>query len=135
MTLTLDLDSTTERMLKLAASQSGTSSQEFAIDVLKDGLSRRAPSSKPLKRMSVATLLEEINRGMSEEEWARYSLLTNKRRKERVTKKELAELCEISDRLEEMSARRLEFVVELARRRGTTFDVEFQKLGLEPRYV
>ncbi len=85
--------------------------------------------------MSVATLLEEINRGMSEEEWARYSLLTNKRRKERVTKKELAELCEISDRLEEMSARRLEFVVELARRRGTTFDVEFQKLGLEPRYV
>ena len=120
--------------MKFAATQSGKSSQAFGIGVLKDRLTRQT-FSKPLKRLSIANLLEEINRGMSEEDWARYAKLIARRRKEALTRNELVELCEISERLEKLSARRMELVAELARRRGTELNTELRKLGIEPRHV
>ncbi len=132
MSLTLDLDQSLAKKLKTVASQNGTTSEAFAVEVLKD---RLQPISQPAKRLSIAGLLERINAGISEEEWSRYARLTAKRRRENITTKELAELTTLSDRIEIMNARRVAFVAELARRRGTTLDEEIQKLGIGPRHV
>jgi len=134
VSLILDLDPSTERKLKAAASRTGTSSQEFAIGALKDRLSLRRSSSSS-KPVSIPALLQEINRGLTEGEWRRYKKLIAKRRKKTLTRAELTELCETSDWLEEVGARRIKLITELARLRGTDFDTEFRKLGIAPKNV
>lgn len=134
MSLTIELDPLTERKLKSAALQRGTSSHAFVINTLKERLDHGAESNLK-KKYSVASLLEEINRGMTEAEWSRYRKLSAKRRKETLTRRELAELRDTSNRLECMSARRIELVAELARRRRSSFETEWAKLGIEPKRV
>ncbi len=81
-------------------------------------------------------LLEQINLGLSQEDWERYHKLIAKRRAETLTHDEQQELIALSDRIEEANARRIEYLVELARLRGTTLDELMGQLGIKaPSYV
>src|SRR5437763_949762 len=111
MSLILDLDPATEQKLNSAATKHGTSSTQFAVDAIKQRLSKNAAPSA--QRRSIARLLIEINRGMPEEDWARYADLIRKRRKEILNRTEQAELLRLSERLEKLNARRVALVAEL----------------------
>lgn len=134
MSLIIDLDRSTERKLKSVASQSGTSTQSLALDILKGHLDK-FNGSKPLNELSIPELYDEINRDMPEKEWKRYKWLNSKRRNETITRKELAELRRAVSRREVMHAHRLSFVAELARRRGTDLFAEMERLGIKPKHV
>jgi hypothetical protein len=77
-------------------------------------------------------LLEEINRGPTEDEWRRYHELVERRRTEQLTGGEHNELVAISDRVEQFNTRRIECLIELARLRGTTLPKLMDDLGIPP---
>jgi hypothetical protein len=82
-----------------------------------------------------AALLQQINKGLPEEVWQRYRALVARRRAETLTPEEHKELIELSDRMEEVNARRMEHLVELARLRRMSLEAVMQQLGIRPRNV
>src|SRR5690606_30654763 len=75
-------------------------------------------------------LLEEINRGLSATDWARYHALIAKRQAETIGDEELAELSKLADRIEELNAARLERLAELARLRNKPLPQLMDELGI-----
>jgi len=58
------------------------------------------------------------------------------RREERLTPEEHAELCELTHQIELANARRLEYLAELARLRGTGLREVMRQLGIQaPPYA
>ncbi len=83
-----------------------------------------------------ADLLEEINLGFPSDWWEQYEALKAKRRAETLTSTEHARLIEMSDQVENANARRMRYLVELARIRGASLQSLMQELGIQaPDYV
>lgn len=80
-------------------------------------------------------LLREINQGFSEDFWSRYKALIARRQAETLTPNEQAELIDLSDQVEERTARRAQALVELAGRRGVTLDALVRQMGIRPAAV
>ena len=77
-------------------------------------------------------LLEAINAGMQSSDWKRYFELIEKRDAEILTDKEYRELIELNDVIEMAHARRLEYLVELAKLRGVSLERLMKELGIQP---
>lgn len=77
-------------------------------------------------------LLREINQGFSEDFWSRYKALIARRQAETLTPGEQGELIDLSDQVEERTARRTQALAELAGRRGVTLDALVRQMGIRP---
>lgn len=134
MTVTIELAADIEEQLHEQAAASGTTAESFVVASVLDRLNRlRHRSSPPVGKCLSAEesrLMMEINRGLSEATWMRHRELNQKRRDETITTVELAELQSLNDIIESDRVRRLEWVVELAKLRGVTFDSLMTELGL-----
>lgn len=81
-------------------------------------------------------LLQEINRGLSQQDWQRYRELVARRRAETLTPAEQTALIVLMDQIEEANARRIEHLIELARLRGTSLEALMDALGIKaPAYA
>jgi len=80
-------------------------------------------------------LLRKIHEGLGPETWDRYRELVARRRAEKLTPEEHAELIALSDRIEEANARRIGYVAELADLRKTTLPELMDELGIAPADV
>jgi len=81
-------------------------------------------------------LLERINAGPSQEEWAKFHELRERRRDETITEKEQAELLHLVDVIEQFQAARVEALVALSQLRGIPLPELMQSLGIKsPGYV
>jgi hypothetical protein len=130
MTLTLDLNPELERQLRNEANARGLTLEQL---VLGDLQARVAQLSKPSRLNNEETkLMQVITEGMSEAFWTRYRHLIQLRESETLTDLELGELIAASDRVEHLSARRAEALVELASLRGRSVQVLRDELGLKP---
>jgi hypothetical protein len=87
--------------------------------------------SIPCLREDEAHLLQQINQGLPQETWQRYHELIDKRRAESLTPDEHATLIALSDQIEELNARRVGYLVELARLRQTPLEALMQQLGIQ----
>jgi hypothetical protein len=78
-------------------------------------------------------LLMKINEGLPEEVWERYDKLVVKCREGTLTPDEHKELISITDDMENLSAQRIKYLVELAQIRNTTVPELMDSLGIKPR--
>jgi hypothetical protein len=135
MTLVLDLNPELELKLRHEADARGLTLEQL---VLTDLQARVALTTKPVRlnpaRLNPAetALMQTITEGLPEAFWTRYRHLISLREQETLTEPELGELITCSDRVEHLTARRVEALVELASLRGLTVQTLLAELDLKP---
>jgi hypothetical protein len=115
-------------LLKTVEQLSLSELEQFVSQVLALRAKRRAPSLPQTE----AELLLKINQGMPPEVQARYSELIDKREAETLTPDEYDELLCLTDQVEEVEARRLKYLTELAELRQTTLSGLMKDLKIRP---
>ena len=136
MTLTIDIAPELESQIRNRAAQEGLDVPEYVLRALREHLCQTQSQQAPHLSEAEGRLLQEINLGLPEEVWQRYRALIDKRQAEMLTETEQADLIAISDRLEELNARRIERLAELARIRHTSLTALMEQLGIKaPPYA
>lgn len=100
--------------------------ERFADEVMLIRANRRAPSLPKAE----ATLLRQINQGLSDEVQARFDELKAKRQAELLTVTEHEELIVLVEQIEQRDVERLEALTKLAQLRGVSVRTLMQQLGL-----
>ena len=126
--LHIELDEDTERRLRNISRKDGGEIEEVASRLL----AQAARSARPAHEIAEAELLQKINEGWSAERWGIYQSLVAKRRAETLTEAEYAQLAALTNEREVAHARRIQYLVELAKLRGTTLDAVMDALGVRP---
>ena len=129
-TLTIELDSLTDNRLQERSFQEGRGKEELAAQILALSLTAR-----PAPELSEAHLLEKINQGWNEQEWQRYHALAALRKEERLTEAEYQELCILTNERETAHAKRLRFILELAKLRNIPFAEAMRQAGIGSNHV
>jgi len=121
----------TDELLQAVSRLSPAEFEQFAARLRALEAQRKAPS---LPRAE-AELLLQINQGVAPEVQERYDALIAKRRAESLTPDEHDELLRLTDQMENLEARRLEHLAELARLRQTSLPALMKTLGIRtPAY-
>jgi len=129
MILPIDMTPELESRLRDEAARQGVDPRDYVVTALRERLGAVADAA-PCLSAAESLLLEEINVGLSEEQWQRFYHLVDKRRAEQITAEELAELVAASNRIERLNVRRIERLVELARLRKTTLALLMEQLSI-----
>ncbi len=128
MSITIDISSELEQLLKESAARRGVDVRQFVLDLLKQQLSKKDPSIKKERELE---LLEKINLGIAADVWDRYNDLKEKRDAELLTQEEQRELVNISDQIEAANVQRIAHLIELAELREVSLDELMKSLGLQ----
>jgi hypothetical protein len=128
---TVEIAPDLEATLRREAAKQGLDARDYILGALRERLASALSSMAPRLPDAEATLLQEINRGLSAESWQRYSMLKEKRRAETLTPEEQAELISFSDRMEELNVQRMERLIQLARLRNTSVNALMDELGIK----
>jgi len=118
----------TDELLKAAGQLGRIELEQFAFQVIALRARRQAPSVSQAE----AELLLKINQGLPPEVQKRYDALVAKRRAESLTSNEYNELMRLTDQIENLEARRVEYLAELARLRQTSLTELMEDLGIRP---
>ena len=130
MTLRLDITPELESQLSEEAAKRGLEPSEYIVQTLQSRLAQPQSSDAPRLSETETQLLQKINEGLQPETWQHYNKLIEKRQAETLTPDEHETLIGISDRIEELNARRLEHLAEFARSRGTSLSAVMKQLGI-----
>ncbi len=130
MTLRLDITPELESQLSEEAAKRGLEPSEYIVQTLQSRLAQPQSSDAPRLSETETQLLQKINEGLQPETWQDYNKLIEKRQAETLTPDEHETLIGISDRIEELNARRLEHLAEFARSRGTSLSAVMKQLGI-----
>ncbi len=95
-------------------------------------LALRARRQAPSLPQDEARLLLKINQGLSPEVQTRYDDLIARRRAESLTTDEYDQLLRLTDQIENLEVRRMEYMAELARLRQTSLTKLMENLGIHP---
>lgn len=125
MNLSLNLSPELEERLREKAASAGLDPQACAVKLLE-----RQLTETQLSEMSETDLLIEATRGLPESHWKRYHDLIELRNVEQLTPVAHEQLKELTSMVEGAHVRRLEFVAELAKRRGVGLRKVMDELGL-----
>jgi hypothetical protein len=128
MSLTIDLVPELETEVRKVAQQAGVAPDRYVANLLSEHLLRRS-ATLPL---SEATLLKQVNLGLSAQGWQRYHALRTKLQDETLTPTEQQELKQLTDQLEAANVRRIEALIKLAQLRNKTLDTLIDELGIRP---
>lgn len=132
MNITVDIAADIESRLLQEAARQGVDPGQYIVNAVRARLEDQNCSA-PRLNTEQSRLLEEINQGgLSQTEWSRYYALVAKRQANALTENEYAELTTMSDHIEELNARRMEHLTELARLRGTKLPELLDQLGIVP---
>ena len=122
----------TDELLKAVVQLSPPELEQFVFRVRALEAQRKAPS---LPRAE-AELLLRINQGVPPAVQRRYDQLIAKRRAESLMPDEHEELLQLTDQIENVEARRMEHLAELARLRQTSLPALLKTLGIRtPEYA
>ncbi|MFN8494446.1 MAG: hypothetical protein U0350_42995 [Caldilineaceae bacterium] len=135
MAIILDIAPELEKVVQSAAAKQGMTPDKYITGILKEYLQNTKATTVHLSPTE-ATLLEQINLGITEETWQRYHILIEKRRAEQLAPGEQEILIQISNEIEKANARRIEALIKLAKLRHVSLDVLMNQLGIKrPSYV
>jgi hypothetical protein len=131
MSIQLDLIRDMETKIIKAARREGVAPDAYVTNIL----SRHPARQEKNVSESEASLLEQINLGLTENDWQRYHELRLKLADRTLSsneQRELIYLISLSDRLEEANVRRLTALIKLAELRDTSLDSLMTQLDLRP---
>jgi hypothetical protein len=131
MTLTLNLDPHLEQQLRQEAARLGVGPDDFVRQTLSERL-QQSNSLPPHVSAEESELLERIDLGLSQQQWARYHDLVTKLQDELMTPGERDELISLTDRIEAANVRRLHALIELSGLRGVPLEQLMSELGVSP---
>lgn len=129
MTLTIDIAPDLEQKLRAEAARRGVDENDFILQTLRERL-KQGTSAVPSLPSAEARLLQQINQGLSADEWQRYNALITRRQAEMLRPDEQSELVALSDRLEELNTMRVQALVDLARVRRIPLQDLMRALGI-----
>lgn len=134
MNLTINIAPELETQLRDEAARKGIDTADYIVNTLEERM-RSVPTKSTRLTAAEAELLRKINEGISPQFWQRYHALIARRRGGTLTPDEQTELIACSDRIEQTNAQHIEYLVQLARLRGTTLPTLMQQLCiLAPTY-
>jgi hypothetical protein len=124
----LEAEVSAEQLLKAVAQMPQSELEQFIVQV-----NALRPRHEGRKLSPVESeLLLKINQGIPAELQHRYDELIAKRREMRLTSDEYNELLSLTDQVEMLDAKRVEYLVELARIRKVPLTVLMDELGIQP---
>jgi hypothetical protein len=118
----------TEALLKAVEQIPQPEFDAFVTQVLKLRAQRQAPSLS----MSESELLLKINQGIPDQLQQRFNQLVAKRQALDLTEADYAELVQLTDRIEQLDAERIESLAELARLKNKSLTEMMHDLGIQP---
>lgn len=128
MSLTIELIPDLEKQVRTAAKREGVAPSAYVSNVLRRHLQEQSVAVAE----SESALLQQINIGLSGEEWQRYNTLRVRLTETALLPAEQEELIELADRIEIANARRIAALLRLAELRNTTVDALLDQLALRP---
>lgn len=117
--MAVHLEVTTENLLNAVAQMPES---EFNYFVKKARELRRNSVKKSAAAPAEAALIDKINTIYSAEKRQRYNRLYEKFQQDKITPKEYKDLSKLSDEFEILNAERLEYLSDLAKLRGKSFE-------------
>jgi len=131
-TLQIEAQLSSDALLEAVKQLSQPELEQFTSQVVVLTAQRRAPSLPD----DEVELLLKINQAVAPDTQRRYDELIAKRQAENLTTEEYDELLQLTRDIEQFEARRVEYLAELARRRGVTLTALMQALGIQqPPYA
>jgi hypothetical protein len=122
------MQTSTEQLLKEIEQLPQPELEVFVDQVLK----LRAQRQVPHLSASESELLLKINQSIPEPLQQQFEQLVMKRQHLTITETELAELIEITDRIEALNVERIQALAELARSRNQSLTQVMENLGIQP---
>jgi hypothetical protein len=118
----------TDELLRAVGQLNQSELEQFVSQVIALRAKRQA-SSLP---RAESELLLNINEGVPSDIQVRYNGLIAKRQSETLTPDEYEELLRLTQQVEHVEVRRVEYLAELARLRGTSMTALIENLGIRP---
>jgi hypothetical protein len=118
----------TDELLKAVGQLSQPDLEQFVFQVIALHAKRQAPNLSHAE----SELLLKINEGLPADLQQRYADLIVKRQAETLTADEYTELLQLTQQVEQLEVHRVEYLAELARRRGTSLTALMENLGIRP---
>lgn len=118
----------TDELLKAVGQLNQSDLEQFVSQIIALRAKRQAPG---LPRAE-SELLLKINEGVPPDVQTRYNELIAIRQAEALTPEEYKELLRLTQRVEKLEVRRVEYLAELARLRGTSLTALMENLGIQP---
>lgn len=135
MSITIQINPSLEKRLREKASRAGVGLDNLIEHVLETWSETPLPGSSSPEKSKENELLQKINNtGFSDDFWAEYKMLIQKRQAEAIEIEELARLIKMSDRLEKTNVQRMKYLIELSRLRNVPVRDLMQQLGIPSEY-
>jgi len=131
-TITLEITPELEQQLREEAARQGLEPNRYILNALAERLRPTASQAVPHLSGSETELLQQINLGLSAQQWEQYHDWITKRRAETLTPDEQAGLIALSDQIEQANAHRIQALIQLAELRGQSLAEVMQSLGINP---
>ena len=131
MALTINLPQSIEQELLQDVALKGMNLDSYFLRLFKQAAAMSEPKDA-FKGLSETDLLKKINLDISDAEWANYRHLIALRRAEQLTEQEHEALIQLSNKIEDAHAKRMEYLWALAQLRGVSLDKIMQDLGIKP---
>ncbi len=125
-TINLTLSAELDQKLRIEATKQGVEPDRYILNTLTTSLQPTA--------ITEASLLNQINTGLSQETWKHYHSLIQKRQAETLTEEDYTQLIELSTRLETLNVQRIQALIHLATLRNRTLDEVMQDLGINTQF-
>lgn len=119
MTITIDIKPETESRVRVLAAAEGTSPESFLSTLIEKDI-QELSFPDGITAEDEAHLLQQINRGFTEEQWQRYHQLRSKLQDGSLSDEEHQELLQLSDHREMQNVQRLAMLAQLAQMRGVS---------------
>jgi hypothetical protein len=120
-----------EQLIQTVEQLDSSELEQLIAQAIRVQTKRKVPSLS--KEQSI--LLQQINQSIPSKLQERYDVLITKRRADNLTDEEYQELLELSDRVEAIDVKRLEYLSELAKLRQTSLTALIQELQLQPKVL
>ncbi|MDE3091823.1 MAG: STAS/SEC14 domain-containing protein [Chloroflexota bacterium] len=118
----------TDELLKAVGRLSQPDLDQFVFQIIALRAQRQAPGLPHAE----SELLLKINEGIPSDIQTRYNELIAKRQAEALTPGEYEELLRLTQQVEKLEVRRVEYLAELARLRGISLTALMENLGIRP---
>lgn len=124
----VETELSTDKLLKAVGQLNKSELEQFVSQVINLRAQRLVHSLSQAE----AQLIVKINQGLPPEIQKRYYELIDKRREESLGSDEYDELLRLTDQIENLEARRIEYLSELARYRKVSLTELMETMGIQP---
>jgi hypothetical protein len=133
MSLTLNLDKSTENKLFIQAKNQGLNINDYVLQIIQQKIADTTTVTHlPVLSAIETELYMQINQGFAEISWDRLRELIAKRENYSLSDEELEELISMTQETERLNSNRLRALLSLSELRNTTIEKLMEELEIHP---